>query len=553
MSCSAARAPAFLARASPNPCRGAARGGGHGTGSAPGAPSGGRLRAGPRARPVCHQRWVGVTASSMPRSEAQRHSQHQPVVGLAGATCLPEALQCDHRIGSQLPAGAGSHRPVPGVAECESRVRGEHAPPVRESEAVARVDHEPAAGLELGVTPERACVARGPEPLGGAPRAAPHRGDGEGEAPARGVGGHADGPARTPILVARRLVHEECARLRLDRHRTGGVAQSRSDLDPGARLGVSAVVAKPHLGARGERRPVADFEPPLALEDEPHARDVAFGRSEVARVRTLRAHPHRIGFHVHREPARPCAVEHLSLDPDRAHAHRDVGGHGLSALLVQCQLSGPDARERPGRNLSIEVDPRVGVDPGERALHRARIIALRGVEPIGAVAAALREHDAGEGPLPLRVEPDETVGHVAVHGPAVLFGPEPSGHDPPPRGEGGASLMRPVAAAREVERASKPNVLGGDGPRIGFALGVLRPLGVPERVVVFGLWLQTRCPDEVDAGDGDVRPACTVEALRQCIHHLASDRAPEAHHPRLRHRVRVLDRPRRGGVLDARA
>ena len=74
--------------------------------------------------------------------------------------------------------------------------------------------------------------------------------------------------------------------------------------------------------------------------------------------------------------------------------------------------------------------------------------------------------------------------------------------------------MRPVAAAREVERASKPNVVGGDGPRIGFALGVLRPLGVPERVVVFGLWLQTRGPDEVDAGDGDVRPACTVEALR---------------------------------------
>ena len=52
--------------------------GGHGTGSAPGAPSGRRPRAGPRARPVRHQQWGSVTASSMPRSEAQRRSQPQP-------------------------------------------------------------------------------------------------------------------------------------------------------------------------------------------------------------------------------------------------------------------------------------------------------------------------------------------------------------------------------------------------------------------------------------------------------------------------------------------
>ena len=41
---------------------------------------------GPRARPLCHHRWVSATASSTPRSEAQRRSQPHLVGSLAGIT-----------------------------------------------------------------------------------------------------------------------------------------------------------------------------------------------------------------------------------------------------------------------------------------------------------------------------------------------------------------------------------------------------------------------------------------------------------------------------------
>ena len=138
---------------------------------------------GPRARPLCHQRWVSAAASSTPRSEAQRRSQAQLVVSLAGVACLPGALESEHRIGAELPAGAGAHRALSGVPERHACVGSEHAAVAGEPEAVACVDRDSAVGLELGVRPERACIVREPEPLGSAPRAAPCRGDGQRQPP----------------------------------------------------------------------------------------------------------------------------------------------------------------------------------------------------------------------------------------------------------------------------------------------------------------------------------------------------------------------------------
>ena len=145
---------------------------------------------GPHARPVCHQRWVSVTASSTPRSEAQRRAQHQPVVGFAGVTCLPGRLEPEHGVRAELLAGPGAHRAGPGIPERHARVGREHAAVAGEAEAVAHVHLEPALRLEFGVAPQ--CVA-----------------------------------------------------------------QSRSDLDPRARLGVAPVVAHSELRARGEVAPEA--------------------------------------------------------------------------------------------------------------------------------------------------------------------------------------------------------------------------------------------------------------------------------------------------------
>ena len=68
---------------------------------APGAPSGRGLCVGPRARPVCHQRWASVTPPSTPRSEARRATQHQRVVGFAGAVRGSRRLESGHRVGTQ--------------------------------------------------------------------------------------------------------------------------------------------------------------------------------------------------------------------------------------------------------------------------------------------------------------------------------------------------------------------------------------------------------------------------------------------------------------------
>ena len=126
-------------------------------------------RVGPRARPLCLQRWVSATASSTARSEAKRRSQSHLVGAFAGITCLARRLESDHHIGTQLPAGAGAHRAGPGIAQRHACVGREHAAVARKADSVARVHRELARRFELVVRPEPACIVRGPEPLGGAP------------------------------------------------------------------------------------------------------------------------------------------------------------------------------------------------------------------------------------------------------------------------------------------------------------------------------------------------------------------------------------------------
>ena len=78
------------------------------------------------------------------------------------------------------------------------------------------------------------------------------------------------------------------------------------------------------------------------------------------------------------------------------------------------------------------------------------------------------------------------------------------------------------------------------------------PLGECERIVVLCLWLLGGRSHQRNSGDCEVRAASAFESCGERIDHLASDRAPEAHHPRLRHRIAVLDTPRGGCVRDAR-
>ena len=101
----------------------------------------------------------------------------------------------------------------------------------------------------------------------------------------------------------------------LDGERLCAVAKPRARFDAGAGFGVSAIVAQPELRARGERRAVAQLECAVALEDEPQARDVAFGGGELVGILTLRPHPHRVGFDVHRDFARPVPSSTWPLLP----------------------------------------------------------------------------------------------------------------------------------------------------------------------------------------------------------------------------------------------
>ena len=73
--------------------------------------------------------------------------------------------------------------------------------------------------------------------------------------------------------------------------------------------------------------------------------------------------------------------------------------------------------------------------------------------------------------------------------------------------------MRPVPRARDVEGAPEQDVVAGDALRIGLALGVLRPLGEPERVVVGERWLLYLCPDDVDTGATVARESFVVRSM----------------------------------------
>ena len=68
---------------------------------------------------------------------------------------------------------------------------------------------------------------------------------------------------------------------------------------------------------------------------------------------------------------------------------------------------------------------------------------------IRALTAALREHHACECLPPLGVKPDESGGHLAVHGHPLLFGLEPAGRDPPGRSYG----CRPSGTESTSQRA----------------------------------------------------------------------------------------------------
>ena len=97
-------------------------------------------------------------------------------------------------------------------------------------------------------------------------------------------------------------------------------------------------------------------------------------------------------------------------------------------------------------------------DACEVALDAAPIRPLPGVEPVGALSGALREHDAGERPLPFGVEAEHGGGDVAIELDIIDLGFEAAGCGVPPHGERRARVL--FATASQVEAAPKQQMVG---------------------------------------------------------------------------------------------
>ena len=160
------------------------------------------------------------------------------------------------------------------------------------------------------------------------------------------------------------------------------------------------------------------------------------------------------------------------------------------------------------------------------------------------IPASPRSHSASNPTSPVVTSPSIVTSSSSALNPAVATRPHAVKAAPP------CCIALPALEmwnALRSRRSSAVMVCASASRSAFFA-----HLGQSERIVAGERRLFALRPDEVDAGDGDVRAACTVEALRQRIDDLGSDRAPEAHHPRPRHRIRVLDRPRRHRVGEIR-
>ena len=270
-----------------------------------------------------------------------------------------------------------------------------------ETHTVAELGVEPPLGLEGLVHRERRRMASRPKRLRATGHIPPGRSKAERESSARGAWHNADGARCAPLLVAAVLVRDERPHRALDGQRSGAVSDAGAQFNARPRLRIPAVVTKPHLPSRSERRPVACLEDALAFEDESQPRHVALGALETLRAVGLGAHPHGVGLHIQADAARTGAVEHRALHPDRAHVHRKVGVDSRPALLVQGELSAADTRESPHRDPLAHLEPCVGVDAGEGALDRATVIAQVSVQRVGALAPALREQQTCQHPVPL--------------------------------------------------------------------------------------------------------------------------------------------------------
>ena len=126
-----------------------------------------------------------------------------------GVTCLPGAFEPEGCVRAYLPACPGAHRAPPAVSECQSCVRGQRSASVPECDPVACVDGESGVLFELTAGRERACVARGPDPLGRACRSAPLGGDSQHQTSAGRAGSDVDGSAHSPFLVPGLLVRDQ--------------------------------------------------------------------------------------------------------------------------------------------------------------------------------------------------------------------------------------------------------------------------------------------------------------------------------------------------------
>ena len=171
------------------------------------------------------------------------------------------------------------------------------------------------------------------------------------------------------------------------------VGEVAADLDYSAGLRVSAIVAKPNLGARSDGASPFHLEGPRRLEDEANARHVGLRRSEVpsfarARSHFVRVHPYPEGVRAYcdLQGLRLARIEKRPARPDVAHADAKVGFLLLGSLTLDGEVAASHSCDTPDVEPVGERAPRVGVDGSERALDLSRVVSF--AHRVGTVSCA---------------------------------------------------------------------------------------------------------------------------------------------------------------------
>ena len=344
----------------------------------------------------------------------------------------------------------------------------------------------------------------------------------------------------------------EPSNLTLDTERPHGVAHAGTHLEAHAGLGIAGVDAQAHLPGRDKRRPGASVKHPLALENKAQTAHVRRRLRQAGRAVRFGAHPHGVGAHTEPHTGRR-AVQQIAPGANRTHRHRKVRLQRRLARLVQGQSTATNTRQSPRRQTIAQRKARIRIEARQRALHRAVRRARRLTQGIRTVAMTPRHQNAGKDALPLCIEAQHPGRHVAVHAHAVDRSLKPARRHPTPRRPGRVGAIG--LARRQMKRTAQEHVAAArqsDCISVGQRRRPRRLTGKairqPCRRSIRAACRKLR---DTHAADSDMRRRRVVEPPDERVKHLAAHSTAKARDPRLRHRVRVAYRARRGAVADA--